>query len=294
MQQIMRFALFGNTFQEHKSAHVTHLLDILRRKEAQICIHSEFYHFLQNHTKADLTNSEVFEGNQFHADMALSIGGDGTFLKAASYVGDKEIPILGINTGRLGFLADISPDQMEEAFNEIYQGMYLAEPRRVLKLTCNGQVLKGNPYGLNEIAILKRDSSSMITIHAYINGELLNVYQADGLIITTPTGSTGYSLSVGGPILVPQSGTIGLTAVAPHSLNVRPIVIRDDWEITLDVESRSHNFLVAIDGRSETCREGTRLTIRRADYHIRIVKRCHHSFFNTLREKMMWGIDSRG
>ncbi len=290
----MRFALFGNTFQEHKSAHVTHLLDILRRKEAQICIHSEFYHFLQNHTKADLTNLEVFEGNQFHADMALSIGGDGTFLKAASYVGDKEIPILGINTGRLGFLADISPDQMEEAFNEIYQGMYLAEPRRVLKLTCNGQVLKGNPYGLNEIAILKRDSSSMITIHAYINGELLNVYQADGLIITTPTGSTGYSLSVGGPILVPQSGTIGLTAVAPHSLNVRPIVIRDDWEITLDVESRSHNFLVAIDGRSETCREGTRLTIRRADYHIRIVKRCHHSFFNTLREKMMWGIDSRG
>lgn len=294
MQQIMRFALFGNTFQEHKSAHVTHLLDILRRKEAQICIHSEFYHFLQNHTKADLTNLEVFEGNQFHADMALSIGGDGTFLKAASYIGDKEIPILGINTGRLGFLADISPDQMEEAFNEIYQGMYLAEPRRVLKLTCNGQVLKGNPYGLNEIAILKRDSSSMITIHAYINGELLNVYQADGLIITTPTGSTGYSLSVGGPILVPQSGTIGLTAVAPHSLNVRPIVIRDDWEITLDVESRSHNFLVAIDGRSETCREGTRLTIRRADYHIRIVKRCHHSFFNTLREKMMWGIDSRG
>lgn len=294
MQQIMRFALFGNTFQEHKSAHVTHLLDILRRKEAQICIHSEFYHFLQNHTKADLTNLEVFEGNQFHADMALSIGGDGTFLKAASYVGDKEIPILGINTGRLGFLADISPDQIEEAFNEIYQGMYLAEPRRVLKLTCNGQVLKGNPYGLNEIAILKRDSSSMITIHAYINGELLNVYQADGLIITTPTGSTGYSLSVGGPILVPQSGTIGLTAVAPHSLNVRPIVIRDDWEITLDVESRSHNFLVAIDGRSETCREGTRLTIRRADYHIRIVKRCHHSFFNTLREKMMWGIDSRG
>ncbi len=294
MQQTMRFALFGNTFQEHKSAHVTHLLDILRRKEAQICIHSEFYHFLQNHTRADLTNLEVFEGNQFHADMALSIGGDGTFLKAASYVGDKEIPILGINTGRLGFLADISPDQMEEAFNEIYQGMYLAEPRRVLKLTCNGQVLKGNPYGLNEIAILKRDSSSMITIHAYINGELLNVYQADGLIITTPTGSTGYSLSVGGPILVPQSGTIGLTAVAPHSLNVRPIVIRDDWEITLDVESRSHNFLVAIDGRSETCREGTRLTIRRADYHIRIVKRCHHSFFNTLREKMMWGIDSRG
>lgn len=293
MQQTLRFALFGNTYQEHKSAHVTHLLEILRRRKAQICISNEFYDFLRNHTKADLSGLEVFEGNNFSADMVLSIGGDGTFLKAASRVGKKEIPILGINTGRLGFLADVLPDQMEDAFDEIYQGNYLAEPRRVLKLTCNGHVLKGYPYGLNEIAVLKRDTSSMITIHAYINGEPLNVYQADGLVISTPTGSTGYSLSVGGPILVHQSGTISLTAVAPHSLNVRPIVIRDDWEITLDVESRSHNFLIAVDGRSETCREGTRLTIKRADYYVRIVKRCHHSFFNTLREKMMWGMDGR-
>lgn len=293
MQQTLRFALFGNTYQEHKSAHVTHLLEILRRRKAQIYISNEFYDFLRNHTKADLSGLEVFEGNNFSADMVLSIGGDGTFLKAASRVGKKEIPILGINTGRLGFLADVLPDQMEDAFDEIYQGNYLAEPRRVLKLTCNGHVLKGYPYGLNEIAVLKRDTSSMITIHAYINGEPLNVYQADGLVISTPTGSTGYSLSVGGPILVPQSGTISLTAVAPHSLNVRPIVIRDDWEITLDVESRSHNFLIAVDGRSETCREGTRLTIKRADYYVRIVKRCHHSFFNTLREKMMWGMDGR-
>jgi len=293
MQQTLRFALFGNTYQEHKSAHVTHLLEILRRRKAQICISNEFYDFLRNHTKADLSGLEVFEGNNFSADMVLSIGGDGTFLKAASRVGKKEIPILGINTGRLGFLADVLPDQMEDAFDEIYQGNYLAEPRRVLKLTCNGHVLKGYPYGLNEIAVLKRDTSSMITIHAYINGEPLNVYQADGLVISTPTGSTGYSLSVGGPILVPQSGTISLTAVAPNSLNVRPIVIRDDWEITLDVESRSHNFLIAVDGRSETCREGTRLTIKRADYYVRIVKRCHHSFFNTLREKMMWGMDGR-
>lgn len=293
MQQTLRFALFGNTYQEHKSAHVTHLLEILRRRKAQICISNEFYDFLRNHTKADLSGLEVFEGNNFSADMVLSIGGDGTFLKAASRVGKKEIPILGINTGRLGFLADVLPDQMEDAFDEIYQGNYLAEPRRVLKLTCNGHVLKGYPYGLNEIAVLKRDTSSMITIHAYINGEPLNVYQADGLVISTPTGSTGYSLSVGGPILVPQSGTISLTAVAPHSLNVRPIVIRDDWEITLDVESRSHNFLIAVDGRSETCREGTKVTIKRADYYVRIVKRCHHSFFNTLREKMMWGMDGR-
>lgn len=293
MQASLRFAIFGNTFQEHKSAHIAHLLEILRKREACISMSSDFYDFLYQHTRTDLKGINVFQGYDFDADMVLSIGGDGTFLRAASRVGKKEIPILGINTGRLGFLADVSPDQMEEAFDEIYAGKYLAEPRRVLHLTTEGHVLKGYPYGLNEIAVLKRDSSSMISIRAYINNELLCSYQADGLIISTPTGSTGYALSVGGPILVPQSGTISLTAVAPHSLNVRPIVIRDDWEITLDVESRSHNFLVSVDGRSETCHEGVRLTIRRADYFVRIVKRCHHSFFNTLREKMMWGADNR-
>ena len=293
MERDMKFALFGNTYQEHKSAHVTHLLKILREKNAQICISNEFYDFLRTHTRADLGGLEVFEGNKFSADMVLSIGGDGTFLKAASRVGNKGIPILGINTGRLGFLADITPEQMEETFEEIYAGKYLTEPRRVLKLTCEGHVLKGCPYALNEIAVLKRDTSSMITIEAAINDELMNIYQADGLVISTPTGSTGYSLSIGGPILVPQSGTISITAVAPHMLNVRPIVIRDDWEITLNVESRSHNFLIAIDGRSEPCREGTKLTIRRAKHFVRIVKRCDHSFFNTLREKMMWGVDTR-
>lgn len=293
MQKRIKFAIFGNTYQEHKSAHVTHLLDILRSKDAEICISNEFYEFLRIHTNADLTGLDIFEGNKFTADMALSIGGDGTFLKTASRIGKKEIPILGINTGRLGFLAAISPDQMEETFDEIYRGEYIAENRRVLKLTCENNILKGIPYALNEIAVLKRDSSSMISIKAYVNNELLNIYQADGLVISTPTGSTGYSLSVGGPILVPQSGTISITAVAPHSLNVRPIVIRDDWEVTLEIESRSHNFLIAIDGRSESCHEGTKLTIKRAAHHIKIVKRCNQTFFNTLKEKMLWGADHR-
>ena len=293
MQKALRFALFGNTYQKQKSAHVAHLLEILREKRAQICIDNRFHDFLRQHTQVNLSNLEIFKGNDFEADMVLSIGGDGTFLHAASCVGKKGIPILGINTGRLGFLADVSPDQMEEAFNEIYNGKYVAEPRRTLQLSAEGQTLKNYPYGLNEIAILKRDSSSMITIHTYINNELLCSYQADGLIVATPTGSTGYALSVGGPILVPQSGSLVLTAVAPHSLNARPIVIRDDWEISLDIESRNHNFLIAIDGRSETCKEGTRLRICRGDYCVRIVKRYHHAFFDTLREKMMWGADNR-
>ena len=289
----MKFALFGNTYQAKKSAHVIRLLSILKQYNAVVYINREFYHFLVDEQKMDIQAAGVFEGNDFEADMVLSMGGDGTFLRAASYVGNKNIPILGINTGRLGFLADVSPEEMEDTFKDIYNHNYKVEDRSVLQVISNGQPLKGYPCGLNEIAVLKRDSSSMITIHTSINGAYLTTYQADGLVIATPTGSTAYSLSIGGPVIVPHSNTIAITPVAPHSLNIRPIVINDDWEITLDVESRSHNFLVAIDGRSETCREGTRLTIRKADYRIKVIKRQNHVFFHTLRDKMMWGADGR-
>lgn len=290
----MKFALFGNTYQVKKSAHVERLIAIMQEYNAEICICQDFYDFLIKDQHIQLPNVSIFKDNNFDADMVLSIGGDGTFLKAASRVGQKGIPILGINTGRLGFLADISPEEMEATFDEIHQGNYKVENRSVLEVLCEGQKLEGYPYGLNEIAILKRDSSSMIAIHTAVNGATLTTYQADGLVISTPTGSTAYSLSVGGPIIVPHSNTISITPVAPHSLNVRPIVINDDWEITLDVESRSHNFLIAIDGRSETCSEGTRLTIRKANYKMKVVKRPNHLFFHTLREKMMWGADGRG
>ena len=289
----MKFALFGNTYQAKKSAHVERLLSILSQHNAEVHICREFYQFLTNDLKISIRHAGVFDGNNFEADMILSIGGDGTFLKAASRVGKKNIPILGINTGRLGFLADISPEEMEETFDEIYNNHYKVEERSVLQLRCDDERLMQSPYALNEIAVLKRDSSSMISIHAAINGAPLTTYQADGLVISTPTGSTAYSLSVGGPVIVPHSKTIAITPVAPHSLNVRPIVICDDWEITLDVESRSHNFLVAIDGRSESCKETTRLHISRADYSIKVVKRFNHIFFDTLRNKLMWGADIR-
>ena len=289
-----KFVLFGNIYQAKKSAHVLRLLSILGKYQAEVYIEKEFHQFLTKEQKMDIHSANVFDRNDFDADMVLSMGGDGTFLKAASYVGNKNIPILGINTGRLGFLADVSPEEMEETFEDIYKGNYKIEDRSVLQVTSEGQPLKGNACGLNEIAVLKRDSSSMIAIHTSINGAYLTTYQADGLVIATPTGSTAYSLSVGGPVIVPHSNTIAITPVAPHSLNVRPIVINDDWEITLDVESRSHNYLIAIDGRSETCREGTRLTIRKADYYIKVVKRPSHVFFHTLRDKMMWGADGRG
>ncbi|MBQ8674474.1 MAG: NAD kinase [Bacteroides sp.] len=289
----MKFAIFGNTYQARKSSHAEHLFRLLAQRQAELCICRDFHQFLTADLHLNIPAAELFDGDDFQADMVICLGGDGTFLKAASRVGRKGIPILGINTGRLGFLADISPEEMEQTFDEIYSNRYKVEERSVLHLQCDGQELKGYPYALNEIAVLKRDSSSMISIRTAINGAPLTTYQADGLVIATPTGSTAYSLSVGGPIMVPHSQTISLTPVAPHSLNVRPIVICDDWQITLDVESRSHNFLVAVDGRSESCRESTRLTISRADYTIKVVKRYNHIFFDALRNKMMWGADVR-
>jgi NAD+ kinase len=292
MTSLMKFAIFGNTYQAKKSSHAANLFRLLKKRGAEVCVCREFYQFLISE-HMEIEADQLFDGDDFTADMVISIGGDGTFLKAARRVGRKGIPILGINTGRLGFLADISPEEMEETFNEIQAGRYNVEERSVLQLICNDTHLQASPYALNEIAVLKRDSSSMISIRTAINGAFLNTYQADGLVIATPTGSTAYSLSVGGPIMVPHANTIVITPVAPHSLNVRPIVIRDDWEITLDVESRSHNFLVAIDGSSETCKETTQLTIRRADYGVKVVKRFNHIFFDTLRSKMMWGADGR-
>jgi len=290
----MKFAIFGNCFQAKKSLHAENLITILKRHGAEIFVDWEFYDFLTKDLHFTPKVSGLIGNDDFSADMVISIGGDGTFLKAASRVGDKNIPILGINTGRLGFLADISPEEMNTTFDEIHKGLYEIEDRSILEMqSSNFEEIKGYPFALNEIAILKRDSSSMISIHTSINGGYLTTYQADGLVISTPTGSTAYSLSVGGPIIVPHSNSIVITPVAPHSLNVRPIVIRDDWEITLDVESRSHNFLVAIDGRSESCSEGSKLTIKKADYNIKVVKRKNHMFFDTIRNKMMWGADNR-
>jgi NAD+ kinase len=290
----MKFAVFGNIYQSCKSSHAEKLFSLLRNIHADVCISRDYFEFLQKEDVCkDMDHFETFQDDNFSADMAISIGGDGTFLQTASRVGDKNIPILGINTGRLGFLADISPDKMEGTLDEISHHHYKVEERSVLHLISEEPELWKEPFALNEIAMMKHDSSSMISIHTTVNGAYLHTYQSDGLIVATPTGSTAYSLSVGGPIIVPHSKTIALTPIAPHSLNVRPIVICDDWEISLRVESRSHNFLVSIDGRSVSCKDGIQLTIRRAPYTIKVVKGCNHIFFDTLRSKLSWGADAR-
>ncbi len=289
----LRFALFGNVFQAKKSASVQELLSLLKEQQAEILIDEPFHHYLQSELQIQIPAVRLIRGDDFAADYVISMGGDGTFLEAARRVGDKQIPILGVNMGRLGFLADITPDELPAAIRQIYDGDVHVEERSVLQLEYDKGNPEGYPFALNEVAVLKRDMSSMISIRVAINGEYLTTYQADGLIINTPTGSTGYALSVGGPIMQPGSHTLGIVPVAPHSLTVRPVMLTDDSVITLSVSARTHRFLVALDGRSEKCTEGIQLTIRRAPYQVKILKRPGQSFFRTLRMKLMWGTDVR-
>ena len=291
--QHLKFAIFGNEYQAKKSASIEKILDYLQQRDAEVYVENAYYDFLTRDQHLKLNVAGVFEDYNFDVDYVISMGGDGTFLKAASRVGAKGTPIIGINMGRLGFLADVLPSEIESALDSLYAGDFQIEEHAVIQVEAKGGILAGNPFALNDIAVLKRDDASMISIRTMVDGEFLVTYQADGLIVSTPTGSTAYNLSNGGPIIIPQSGSLCLTPVAPHSLNIRPIVINDTAEITLDIESRSHNYLVAIDGRSERMTEETRLVIRRAAHSIKIVKQRNQRYFSTLREKLMWGADQR-
>lgn len=289
-----RFALFGSLCQGDKLKHTVQLIRLLLLHDAVCYIERRFAECLKREvSEIEPDLFPIVEHCPEDIDMVISIGGDGTFLSTAEWVKDRNIPILGIHTGRLGFLSEVMPHEIEETLEAVFAGAYCIEERSLLEVSYLQGAPQTYPFGLNDIAILKRDTSSMITIRTYVDGHLLNNYQADGLIVSTPTGSTGYSLSVGGPILMPESRTICIAAVAPHSLNVRPIVINEDSIISLEVESRSHSFLVSVDGRSETCQEGTQLEIKRAPYTVKVVKRRPQTFFRVLREKMSWGADPR-
>lgn len=291
MEKKLRFALFGNEYQTKKSDSATLLLVALQKRGAAVFVERAFHDFLLEHHGSEpaMTAVEgslkVFDRLDFPVDYAISMGGDGTLLKTACHVGSSGIPIIGVNTGRLGFLADFLPDEISEGLDELYAGSCRVEDHAVIGCEAG--------FALNDIAVLKRDTASMITIHARVGGHDLVTYQADGLVVSTPTGSTAYNLSNGGPIMSPGPGILCLTPVAPHSLNIRPIVVGDESEIELTVESRTHNFLVAVDGRSSSFEEGRRLVIRKAPYAVRIVKRASQHYFATLREKMMWGADVR-
>jgi NAD+ kinase len=285
----MKIGIFGSDYQAGKQQYIQALFDRLQKPGIEIWIENRFYTCLVQQFACTPPIAGLLDSSTFPLDMAFSLGGDGTFLKTAAWVGKQNIPVLGINTGRLGFLAGINAGEIVCALDEIIAGNYKIEERSILQLESSLQSQGEYNCALNEIAVMKRDTSSMITICAYLNNEFLTEYLSDGLLVATPTGSTAYSLSVNGPILIPQASNFVLSPIAPHSLNVRPLVIPEDYKIRLKIESRSNNFLVALDGRSRVFPSGSELFIQKADFTVKIVKRFNQSFYETLRNKLLWG-----
>jgi NAD+ kinase len=289
----MKIGIFGHNFQAEKQKSVQTLFDKLDKLNAEVWIERRFYNYLSKQFTTMPKIDGVIDSDKFAMDLIISLGGDGTFLRTAVRVGNQNIPMMGINMGRLGFLADINTDDINCTLDEIFRQEYTIEKRSLLELESKPSFRGDYNYALNEIAVLKRDTSSMINIHAYLNDEYLTSYMGDGLLIATPTGSTAYSMSVNGPIIIPQANNFVLSPVAPHSLNVRPLVIPENFQIRLKVESRNNNFLVALDGRSEIYPSGSAFFIRKADFTIKVAKRYSSNFYETLRKKLLWGADTR-
>lgn len=290
----MKIAIYSRNLSEVQANFVDELVCKLIDKQVEVIVFQPLWEFLNtpNKLKNDVKtfkDSKELSG----VDYMFSVGGDGTLLESVSYVKKLRIPILGINTGRLGFLTSVSIQETDEAIKSILAKDYELDTRSLLEV-----VLKNNPFGtlnfaLNEVTIQKKDSSSMITIHTYLDGKFLNSYWADGLIVSTPTGSTAYSLSCNGPIVLPNSGNIIITPIAPHNLNVRPLVIPDNIEVRLLIESRAENCLVALDYKSETISVSTEIIIKKSKEQIRLIRLKNHDFLSTLRNKLMWGLDKR-
>jgi NAD+ kinase len=284
----------GREFKREFTPFVHRIFEILSQLNVEISITSKFETQLKHPSFKKFHWTTYEPGAPLEGfDLFLSIGGDGTLLETVTYVGDTELPILGINTGRLGFLATISREEIEYALNKVNEGNYTLDKRALLKLKSTPEIFGGLSFALNDFTVVKKDTSSMITIHTYINGEFLNSYWADGIIVATPTGSTGYSLSCGGPLIFPRSGNFVITPISPHNLTVRPIVVPDSSEISFQVEGRSKKFLVSLDSRIATVDHTVRLAIQKADFKVNLIQLEGQHYFKTLRQKLNWGLDIR-
>jgi len=288
----MRIGIHGRDFQQKSSRFIERLLSSLGKYKAEIFVSSKF----QRHFKSKYDfRVKIFEhGDSLkNLDFFLSLGGDGTLLESVTYIGKFEVPILGINTGRLGFLATISREETDNALDSLFKGNYTLDERTMLKLVSDPKLFGGMRFALNDFTIMKKDTSSMITVHVSVDGELLNSYWADGVIVSTPTGSTGYSLSCGGPLVFPESESFIITPVSPHNLGARPIVVSDRSEITFRIEGRSKKFLVSLDSRFETVDESVKLKILKERFKVQLIQLPGQHYFKTLRQKLNWGLDIR-
>jgi NAD+ kinase len=291
----MRVAIYSRVIEYDQQAGVQKLFDELIRQGVEPVIHQPFLEkiggsfILPPNVASFRESSDLDESIEF----LISLGGDGTLLDTVAYVRDKNIPVLGINFGRLGFLASIGKEELTTAVNSLVNRTFVVDQRSLIHLDANKPLFGDVPYGLNEFAIHKTDTSPMIKIHTYLNGEFLNTYWADGLIVSTPTGSTGYSLSCGGPIVFPESASFVITPVAPHNLNVRPIVVPDDNIISFEIEGRTENFICVLDSRKEIVDKQVQLAVRSEAFTLSLIRLNENNFLQTLRGKLSWGLDRR-
>ncbi|CAL1520808.1 NAD kinase [Chitinophaga sp. MM2321] len=291
----MQVALYSRGFITEDIANIRLLLDELQRAEIEAIIYEPFFRTLQQHISFDkipaiFSCAEDLPGK---IDFLMSLGGDGTLLDTVCYVRDTNIPVIGINFGRLGFLASIGKEEIHSLVEALLNRTYVVDQRSLLHLDANIPLFGEVPYALNEFTIHKKDTSAMVRIHTYLNGEFLNTYWADGLIVATPTGSTGYSLSCGGPIVFPDAGNFVITPVAPHNLNVRPVVVPNTSVISFEVEGRSDQFLCTMDSRMETIDNTVQLAIKKEQFKLSLLRLDDSNFLHTLRNKLLWGIDTR-
>lgn len=290
----MKIAIFGKRRQSpHDIPRIVALLRALADAGVYIAIQSHFYNALVKDFNVTPEADDVFDGSDFQADVAISIGGDGTFLRTARWVGPKETPIIGFNTGHLGFLAEECLDDAQTIVDNLVSGEFFIEPRSLLEVKATGASLGGWPYALNEVAILRHDSASMITVRTLLDDIEVASYQGDGLIISTPTGSTAYNLSVGGPIIQPTAPCWALSPVAPHALTMRPLVVSDSHVVETAVDSRADTYRVNIDGRLIVLPITAKLTVRRAPFVVNVLHRMGHTFVDTLSSKLLWGMSKR-
>lgn len=290
----MRIGIHGKDFQQKSSRFIERVLDYLVHHQCEIWVSDKFLKQVRSSRIHQYKLRTFDHGDTLkHLDFFFSLGGDGTLLESVTYIGKSEIPILGINTGRLGFLATTSREETEQAIDALFKGNYTLDSRIALKLISNSPLFSKLNFALNDFTIMKKDTSSMITVHVYVDGQLLNSYWADGVIVATPTGSTGYSLSCGGPLVFPQSESFVITPVSPHNLGTRPIVISDNSEITFEIEGRSKKYLISLDSRFETVDETVKLKVKKERFKVKLVQLPGQHYFQTLRQKLNWGVDVR-
>jgi len=291
----MRIAIYGRDFNDTVLPYVQEVFNHLASHNVQPVLYSKFKTSL--HGKINLPKNTVIFHNHVElkerADVLISLGGDGTLLDTVSLIRNSGIPVIGINFGRLGFLASINKNEIESALIAVINGEYSLDCRSLLVLESDNKLFGEENFALNDITIHRRDNSAMMIIHAKMNDEYINSYWADGLIIATPTGSTAYSLSCGGPIIYPDSRNFVVTPIAPHNLNVRPVVLPDDRKLSFEVEAREAKFLVSCDSRTVTVERSVKITIKKADFGLNLIRLNNETYLNTLRNKLLWGIDTR-